>query len=89
VIAKERKGEHLGRLQIIPCRRMRSIMERIIAVSTQPVDDKSTEPMLAINELGGNHRGDTESMPFVEVSQTAAAQVAFEDFCLIHVSMSP
>ena len=54
VIAKERKGEYLGKtVQIIP-HITNEIMERIISVSTQPVIEGSTEePDVCVIELGG------------------------------------
>jgi CTP synthase len=88
VIAKERKGEYLGKtVQIIP-HVTNEIMERIIAVSESPVDDSHNEPDVCVIELGGTI-GDIESMPFVEALRQLQLKVAPEDFCLIHVSMVP
>ena len=88
VIAKERKGEYLGKtVQIIP-HITNEIMNRIIGVSESPVDDKHSEPDVCVIELGGTI-GDIESMPFVEALRQLQLRVAPENFCLIHVSMVP
>jgi CTP synthase len=54
VIAKERKGEYLGKtVQIIP-HVTNEIMERILSVATMPVTDNENEPDVIVIELGGN-----------------------------------
>jgi CTP synthase len=53
VIQKERRGDYLGKtVQIIP-HITNEIMERIINVSTKPVDDSGQEPDVCVIELGG------------------------------------
>lgn len=53
VIAKERRGDYLGKtVQIIP-HITNEIIERILSVSTQPVDSSAMEPEVCVIELGG------------------------------------
>jgi CTP synthase len=53
VVAKERRGEYLGKtVQIIP-HVINEILERILAVSTRPVDSSGAEPDVCVIELGG------------------------------------
>eukprot|EP01041_Mallomonas_annulata_P006295 gene6295-12740_t len=88
VIAKERKGDYLGKtVQIIP-HITNEIIERILAVTTKPVDDSSLEPEVCVIELGGTI-GDIESMPFVEALRQLQLRTKPENFCLVHVSMVP
>ncbi|KAJ1431988.1 CTP synthase N-terminus-domain-containing protein [Ochromonadaceae sp. CCMP2298] len=88
VIAKERKGEYLGKtVQIIP-HITNEIIERILDVSTQSVDGSDEEPEVCVIELGGTI-GDIESMPFVEALRQLQLKVKRENFCLVHVSMVP
>lgn len=88
VIAKERRGDYLGKtVQIIP-HITNEIMERILKVAAQPVDDSKEEPDVTVIELGGTI-GDIESMPFVEALRQLQLRVKPENFCLVHVSMVP
>lgn len=89
VIAKERKGEYLGKtVQIIP-HITNEIMERIVSVATKPVTEgDSEEPDVCVIELGGTI-GDIESMPFVEALRQLQLKVKPENFCLVHISMVP
>lgn len=92
VIARERKGEYLGKtVQIIP-HITNEIMQRILAVSRQSVDAQynnvKTEPDICVIELGGTI-GDIESMPFVEALRQLQLLVRPENFCIVHVSMVP
>lgn len=90
VIAKERRGEYLGKtVQIIP-HITNEIMERILSVSTKSVtsDESAVEPDVCVIELGGTI-GDIESMPFVEALRQLQLKVSRENFCLVHISMVP
>jgi CTP synthase len=88
VIAKERKGDYLGKtVQIIP-HITNEIIDRILAVTTRPVDDEQKEPEVCVIELGGTI-GDIESMPFVEALRQLQLRVNRENFCVVHVSMVP
>jgi len=91
VVAKERRGEYLGKtVQIIP-HITNEIMERIQRVSQQPVDEEGggdKEPDVCVIELGGTI-GDIESMAFVEALRQLQLRVSKENFCIVHVSMVP
>lgn len=92
VIAKERKGDYLGKtVQIIP-HITDEIMNRIIAVSQKSVQPDNSnvedEPDVCIVELGGTV-GDIESMPFIEAIRQLQLKVKPINLCLIHVSMVP
>ena len=88
VIAKERKGEYLGKtVQIIP-HVTGEIMEQLIRVSKQSVDDSTDEPDVCVIELGGTV-GDIESMPFIEALRQLQLKVKPQNFCIVHVSMVP
>lgn len=53
VIARERKGDYLGKtVQIIP-HITNEIIERIISVAHSPVDGSDSEPDVCVIELGG------------------------------------
>lgn len=88
VIAKERKGDYLGKtVQIVP-HLTNAIQEWIERVSKIPVDDTGLEPDVCIIELGGTV-GDIESAPFVEALRQFQFRVGRENFALIHVSLVP
>lgn len=94
VIAKERRGEFLGKtVQIIP-HITNEIIERIVNVAAQPVcggestSVPQTVPQVCVIELGGTI-GDIESMPFVEALRQLQLRVRPENFCIVHVSMVP
>jgi len=88
VIAKERKGDYLGKtVQIVP-HLTNAIQEWIERVSRIPVDDTGLEPDVCIIELGGTV-GDIESAPFVEALRQFQFKVGKENFALIHVSLVP
>lgn len=88
VVAKERRGDYLGKtVQIIP-HITNEIIERILEVSRKPVDGSTYEPDVCVIELGGTI-GDIESMPFVEALRQLQLQLPQENFCLVHVSMVP
>lgn len=53
VIAKERRGDYLGKtVQVVP-HLTNEIMERITSVATRPVDGSNNEPDVCVIELGG------------------------------------
>eukprot|EP00227_Mantoniella_beaufortii_P020635 CAMPEP_0197590630 /NCGR_PEP_ID=MMETSP1326-20131121/11706_1 /TAXON_ID=1155430 /ORGANISM="Genus nov. species nov., Strain RCC2288" /LENGTH=586 /DNA_ID=CAMNT_0043155773 /DNA_START=323 /DNA_END=2083 /DNA_ORIENTATION=+ len=88
VIAKERKGEYLGKtVQVIP-HVTDEIQEWIERVSKLPVDGCQGQPDVCIIELGGTV-GDIESMPFIEALRQFQFRVGTDNFCLIHVSLVP
>ncbi|GMM58966.1 CTP synthase [Maudiozyma humilis] len=88
VIAKERKGDYLGKtVQIVP-HLTNAIQDWIERVSRIPVDDTGLEPDVCIIELGGTV-GDIESAPFVEALRQFQFKVGRENFALIHVSLVP
>ena len=88
VIAKERKGEYLGKtVQVIPhvTDEIQEWIERVAQIS---VDGQPDPPDVCIIELGGTV-GDIESMPFIEALRQFQWRVGSENFCLIHVSLVP
>ena len=88
VIAKERKGEYLGKtVQVIP-HVTDEIQEWIERVAQIPVDGQPDQPDVCIIELGGTV-GDIESMPFIEALRQFQWRVGSDNFCLIHVSLVP
>lgn len=88
VIARERKGDYLGKtVQIVP-HLTNAIQDWIERVSRIPVDDTGLEPDVCIIELGGTV-GDIESAPFVEALRQFQFKVGKENFSLIHVSLVP
>ena len=88
VIARERKGDYLGKtVQIVP-HLTNAIQDWIERVSRIPVDDTGLEPDVCIIELGGTV-GDIESAPFVEALRQFQFKVGKENFALIHVSLVP
>lgn len=88
VIARERKGDYLGKtVQIVP-HLTNAIQDWIERVSRIPVDDTGLEPDVCIIELGGTV-GDIESAPFVEALRQFQFKVGRENFALIHVSLVP
>lgn len=88
VIAKERKGEYLGKtVQVIP-QVTDEIQDWIERVSRFPVDGSPGQPDVCIIELGGTV-GDIESMPFIEALRQFQFRVGSDNFCLIHVSLVP
>ncbi|CAL9729772.1 CTP synthase 1 [Monosporozyma unispora] len=88
VIARERKGDYLGKtVQIVP-HLTNAIQDWIERVAKIPVDDTGLEPDVCIIELGGTV-GDIESAPFVEALRQFQFRVGRENFALIHVSLVP
>ena len=88
VIAKERRGDYLGKtVQIIP-HITDEIMARIQAVARNGVDESASQPDVCIVELGGTI-GDIESMPFVEAIRQLQLKLKPISLCIVHVSMVP
>lgn len=88
VIARERRGDYLGKtVQIVP-HLTNAIQNWIERVSKIPVDNTGLEPDVCIIELGGTV-GDIESAPFVEALRQFQFKVGRENFALIHVSLVP
>lgn len=88
VIARERKGDYLGKtVQVVP-HVTNAIQEWIEEVSKIVVDPSGETPDICIVELGGTV-GDIESAPFVEALRQFQFQVGADNFALIHVSLIP
>ena len=65
VIAKERRGDYLGKtVQIVP-HVTNAIQDWIEEVASEPIDESGEVPDVCIIELGGTV-GDIENAPFVE-----------------------
>tara|TARA_Y100000389_G_C17470102_1_gene529610 strand:- start:6412 stop:8013 length:1602 start_codon:yes stop_codon:yes gene_type:complete len=80
VIAKERRGDYLGKtVQIIP-----HISNEII----ENIENVSKDSDVCMIELGGTV-GDIESAPFVEALRQLKLKVGKNRFSLVHVSMVP
>ena len=81
VIAKERRGDYLGRtVQVIP-HITDAIKEAIHEGASDAVD-------VAITEIGGTV-GDIESLPFLEAVRQFALEVPREDVLFLHVTLLP
>ena len=81
VIAKERRGDYLGRtVQVIP-HITDAIKEAIHAGSDESID-------VAIHEIGGTV-GDIESLPFLEAIRQFALELPREDVLFIHITLLP
>jgi CTP synthase len=91
VIARERKGDYLGRtVQVVP-HITDAIQEWIMRVAQIPVDDSGEAPDVCIIELGGTV-GDIESAPFVEALVQLRHKLTKDpnsSFFNIHVSYVP
>lgn len=86
VIAKERRGEYLGKtVQVIP-HITDEIKDRVIAMS-QP-DAEGNAPDVVISEIGGTV-GDIESQPFLEAARQVRHAVGRENIFFIHCSLVP
>jgi CTP synthase len=86
VIAKERRGEFLGKtVQVIP-HITDEIKSRILA-QAEPGDD-GVKPDVVISEIGGTV-GDIESQPFLEAARQVRHEVGRENIFFIHVSLVP
>jgi len=81
VIAKERRGDYLGRtVQVIP-HITDAIKEAIHEGASEGVD-------VAITEIGGTV-GDIESLPFLEAVRQFALEKPREDVLFLHVTLLP
>jgi CTP synthase len=82
VIAKERRGEFLGKtVQVIP-HITNEIKERIRRLA------RATDPDVVIVEVGGTV-GDIESLPFLEAIRQFRNEVGRENVAFVHVSLMP
>jgi CTP synthase len=81
VLAKERRGDFLGKtVQVIP-HITDEIKRRILAVANDEVD-------VVITEVGGTV-GDIEILPFLEAIRQFRKQVGRENVCYVHVTLLP
>jgi CTP synthase len=81
VIAKERRGEYLGKtVQVIP-HVTDEIKERIQKVATDAVD-------VVIVEVGGTV-GDIEILPFLEAIRQFRHEVGRDNVCYMHLTLVP
>jgi CTP synthase len=81
VIAKERRGDYLGKtVQVIP-HVTDEIKERIRRLSTEDLD-------VVIVEIGGTV-GDIEIVPFVEAIRQFRSDVGRDNVCYVHLTLVP
>ena len=81
VIAKERRGDFLGRtVQVIP-HVTDEIKERITRLATDEVD-------VVITEVGGTV-GDIEILPFLEAIRQFRKDVGRDNVCYVHLTLVP
>ncbi len=81
VIAKERRGEYLGKtVQVIP-HITNEIKERISNLASDDVD-------VVITEVGGTV-GDIEILPFLEAIRQYRLDVGRQNVCYVHVTLVP
>ncbi|HZT65989.1 MAG TPA: CTP synthase [Acidimicrobiales bacterium] len=81
VIAKERRGDFLGRtVQVIP-HITDEIKERILRLASDDVD-------VVITEVGGTV-GDIEILPFLEAIRQFRKDVGRDNVCYIHLTLVP
>ncbi|HET7523819.1 MAG TPA: CTP synthase, partial [Acidimicrobiales bacterium] len=81
VIAKERRGDFLGKtVQVIP-HITDEIKDRIKRLATDPVD-------VVITEVGGTV-GDIEILPFLEAIRQFRKDVGRDNVCYVHVTLVP
>jgi CTP synthase len=81
VLAKERRGDFLGKtVQVIP-HITDEIKRRILAVGTDEID-------VVITEVGGTV-GDIEILPFLEAIRQFRKQVGRDNVCYLHVTLLP
>jgi CTP synthase len=81
VIAKERRGEYLGRtVQVIP-HITDEIKLRIRQLATEDVD-------VVVTEIGGTV-GDIEILPFLEAVRQLRKDVGRDNVCYVHVTLVP
>ncbi len=81
VIAKERRGEFLGKtVQVVP-HITNEIKDAVFSLATPDVD-------VVITELGGTV-GDIEGMPFLEAIRQFPQDVGKENCLFIHLTLAP
>ncbi len=81
VIARERRGDFLGKtVQVIP-HVTNEIKERILRLATDEVD-------VVITEVGGTV-GDIEILPFLEAIRQFRKDVGRDNVCYIHLTLVP
>ncbi len=81
VLAKERRGDYLGKtVQVIP-HITDEIKRRIFALATDDVD-------VVITEVGGTV-GDIEILPFLEAIRQMRLDVGKANVCYVHVTLVP
>jgi CTP synthase len=81
VIAKERRGDYLGRtVQVIP-HITDEIKERVLRLATEEVD-------VVITEVGGTV-GDIEIVPFLEAIRQFRREVGRDNVCYVHLTLVP
>ncbi|MGP5634750.1 CTP synthase [Corynebacterium casei] len=86
VIAKERRGEYLGKtVQVIP-HITDEIKDRVLAMARPDADGNA--PDVVISEIGGTV-GDIESQPFLEAARQVRHAVGRENIFFIHCSLVP
>ena len=86
VIAKERRGEYLGKtVQVIP-HITDEIKDRVLAMAAP--DASGNVPDVVISEIGGTV-GDIESQPFLEAARQVRHAVGRENIFFIHCSLVP
>ena len=86
VIAKERRGEYLGKtVQVIP-HITDEIKDRVLAMAEPDTDGNA--PDVVISEIGGTV-GDIESQPFLEAARQVRHAVGRENIFFIHCSLVP
>jgi CTP synthase len=87
VIAKERRGEYLGRtVQVIP-HITDEIKSRILALGAAPAGDGQGADVV-ITEVGGTV-GDIEGLPFLEAIRQLRYDVGRENICYVHCALVP
>ncbi len=86
VIAKERRGEFLGKtVQVIP-HITDEIKSSVLAMAEPDAD--GIIPDVVISEVGGTV-GDIESQPFLEAARQVRQEVGRDNIVFIHVSLVP
>ena len=86
VIAKERRGEFLGKtVQVIP--HITDEIKSSVLAMAEP-DEEGIVPDVVISEVGGTV-GDIESQPFLEAARQVRQEVGRDNIVFIHVSLVP
>jgi CTP synthase len=88
VIARERRGDYLGKtVQVVP-HITNEIQDWIERVAQVPVDDSGEPADVCLIEVGGTV-GDIESSIFFEALRQFQFRVGNDNFCLMFVSLVP